>query len=157
MTADIDPNATGGQLRTQLENTLSENRTMRDELLGLKAEKIIATKGYSGTLKPEDLKGVALDQLEAKADELHTARLSDLTNLATERFTAQGYQGQELERMVTEFVQGKPTTHPDAAATNRARATGAAVGTPPPIVNPDGLSARQKMLEGLKAQGNKRK
>jgi len=153
--SDVDFNESGGQLRTKLETTLSENYTLREELAGLKAKDIIASEGYTH-VKPEDLKGVALNELSAKAKELNEVKRDQLTELLTERFEAQGLQGSALEQAVNDLVNGRPATDPNASAYQRAQGAGG-TGTPPRIVNSENLGSREKMIEGLKQQGRTRK
>lgn len=152
----IDPNATGGELRTKLTDTMRENRTLAEENHAYKAKELIATEGLT-FITPDDLKGVAAADLKAKAIEMNTAKVGQLKSIAEDRFKAQGYQGAELDRMVTEFVEGKPAAHEDQAAYGRARSVGTGgspvTGTP----NAEGMSAQQKMRAGLEQQSKNRK
>lgn len=59
----------GSQLREKLEATLSENKAIRSAL----AQTVV--KGFR-YVKPEDLEGVSVDQIEAKATELESERKS---------------------------------------------------------------------------------
>ncbi len=68
MTVDAEAEQeSGSKLREKLEAALAENRTVRSAL------EQAAVKGFR-YVKPEDLQGVAVDQIEAKATELETER-----------------------------------------------------------------------------------
>lgn len=152
----IDPNATGGELRTKLTDTMKVNREQAEKLATYEARDLIAAEGLT-FITPDDLKGVPADGLKAKAIELNTAKSDQLKSIAEDRFKAQGLQGAELERAVEDFVGGKPAKHPDADATARARAAGSG-GTPiTGLTNTEGLSAREKLRAGLEAQSKTRK
>lgn len=149
----------GRGLRAKLEETLAENRTLRQQNVSLLAEKVITSKGFD-LVKADDLKGVALDKVEAEAARLQAERADQLRSIAESRFKAQGLQGDQLTRAVDEFVAGTggaPATQQPVDADAYGRARGIGGGTPTPIVSGEGMSAAQKLRMGLEQQQRKRK
>ena len=101
--------ASGSTLRTKLEEALAENRRLSERLVTLEAEKVIEAHG-KGLVKPEDLKGVRPDQLEARVKELAEQRLEERKSVVREILEAQGLTGEELDAAVEDFLAGRGST-----------------------------------------------
>lgn len=112
---DID----GSSLRKKYEAAIGELKTLRPENAKFKARDVIDTKGFT-LVKPEDLEGVAPDKVEEHAQKLQEERKTQQTDLARDIFAKQGYEGDELDSVVEEFMAGKvPEREPDDAAARR--------------------------------------
>lgn len=128
-------NESGSSLRKKLEQALKENRTLKSDVNSLRAEKLISEKGFS-LVKPEDLQGVDLEELEEKAGALHKEREDQQLDGIRQVFRRKGLDGDDLEKAVTEFV-GTPEERDEALG--RIRSTSSLTGTPVKLVNPENL------------------
>lgn len=63
----------GGSLREKLEQALAANATITSELVSYKAKDLISANGYKH-VTVEDLQGVSLGEIEAKAGEIETQK-----------------------------------------------------------------------------------
>lgn len=139
---DDDSQETGGSLRTKLEAALAESKTLKDELGAMKAEKLIRDKGFS-LVEADDLKGVDADKLEAKAAEVQAQKAEAQRVLIRDVLGRRhGVEGDELERLVDEYVGEGPAADTDV---DRFRASTSVAGKPAPKVNVDKLDPFEKI------------
>lgn len=103
---DLDK-ANGGTLRKLLEDALSANRSLEQEVVTARAAKAISENGYS-LVKPEDLKGVGVDEVEAKAKQIHEEKLARRTETVKEILADKGLEGEALDQAVEKFLAGEP-------------------------------------------------
>ncbi|MBO59907.1 MAG: hypothetical protein CL440_06855 [Acidimicrobiaceae bacterium] len=148
----------GGALRQKLEQTLEENKLLASELSGLKAHEVISEHGLS-LVEPTDLKGVDISQLEQRAREIQEDRRAQQEKLARDLLAKRGYEGEELESQLQDFLGSEPVapTHADAEAITRAQQVGAVSGQPTSIINPETLSGVAAIEYALEQKENKRK
>ena len=99
--------ADGGTLRKKLEEALSTNRSLEQEVVTSRAEKAIREHGYS-LVKPEDLEGVSVDEVEAKAKQIHEEKLNRRTETVREILSDKGLEGEQLDSAVEKFLAGEP-------------------------------------------------
>ena len=148
----------GGALRQKLEETLDQNKSLSSELSGLKAQAVIQQHGLS-LVEPTDLDGVDIGQLEQRAQEIQEDRRGQQEKLARDLLAKRGYEGDELDRQVEDFLGPAPDSgsHADADAFNRARQVGAMSGQPTPAINPEKLTGVQAIEWALENKSNRRR
>ena len=95
----------GKGLRAKLEEALAEKRELQAELAALRAREVVREKGLD-LVKPDDLKGVALDQLEQRAVELQQERERQQRELVRAALTRKGLSGTALDEAVEAFLAG---------------------------------------------------
>lgn len=149
-TDTFDPDkATGSQLRQKLEEALRENRQLRDLAVTTTAERVITQTGLS-LVKPEDLAGVPLADIEDKAKQLQAERETQAQELIRAQLSAKGLAAEDVEAQLA-VVFGEAQPDPEAEAWSRARSASAIAGTRAAAVNPDMLSPREKLRLGVEA------
>ena len=148
----------GGALRQKLEETLDQNKSLSSELSGLKAQAVIQQHGLS-LVEPTDLDGVDIGQLDQRAQEIQEDRRGQQEKLARDLLAKRGYEGDELDRQVEDFLGPAPDSgsHADADAFNRARQVGAMSGQPTPAINPEKLTGVQAIEWALENKSNRRR
>jgi len=148
----------GGALRQKLEETLDQNKSLSSELSGLKAQAVIQQHGLS-LVEPTDLDGVDIGQLEQRAQEIQEDRRGQQEKLARDLLAKRGYEGDELDRQVEDFLGPAPDSgsHADADAFNRARQVGAMSGQPTPAINPEKLTGVQAIEWALENKPSRRR
>ena len=109
---DLDK-ADGSTLRKKLEQALEENKNLAQENATFKATDVIGKHGFS-LVKPEDLSGVAADQIEAKAKELQEQREGERTEMVRSVLQGKGLEGPELDKAVEDFLSGSTQTPPES-------------------------------------------
>ncbi len=92
---DLDK-ASGGFLRTKLEEAIQENKDLAKQVSTARAITAISEHGYS-LVKPEDLGGVPPDQVEAKAKELQEQRIEARTEAVKSVLVERGLKDEELD------------------------------------------------------------
>ncbi|HEX7099350.1 MAG TPA: hypothetical protein VF377_08905 [Acidimicrobiia bacterium] len=95
----------GSTLRAKLEEALAENRSLKKELATSRAKEILGSNGFS-LVKPEDLAGVKLEEMEAKAKELQEQRLAERRAIVEDLLKAKGFEGDELKAEVEAWLSG---------------------------------------------------
>lgn len=145
-----DRNETGGSLREKLEAALAQNAQLATEVASVRAEKLIAAKEFQ-FVTPEDLKGVKLDELEARATALEAAGAKTAEAALRRLFEKQGLDGDSLDAAVKDAI-GPKTDEADAAAAARVRAAANVAGTTPTTVSAQNLTAEQKIAAGIAAE-----
>ncbi len=148
----------GGALRQKLEETLDQNKSLSSELSGLKAQAVIQQHGLS-LVEPTDLDGVDIGQLEQRALEIQEDRRGQQEKLARDLLAKRGFEGDELDRQVEDFLGPAPDSgsHADADAFNRARQVGAMSGQPTPAINPEKLTGVQAIEWALENKPSRRR
>lgn len=101
---DLDK-ADGGTLRKKLEEALKENQTLAQENTTFKAQAAIEANGLS-LVKPEDLEGVALDEIETKAKELQVQKEAAQLETVKSILASRGLEGDALESAAKDFLAG---------------------------------------------------
>lgn len=115
----------GGQLREKLEQALKDNASLRTEVLGYKASQLIAEKGYKH-VTPEDLQGVDLDGIEAKAAEVEQSK-AELEAQVLKRVLGDKFgDGVDVDAAINSLISGEG----DGAALDRIRSVGKLQGEP---------------------------
>lgn len=156
---DDEEGAQGGKgLRKQLETALSQNRQLQERLGAYEAEKVLAAKGWD-LVKPEELKGVAPDQIEAHAEKLQNERLTLQETLLKAALAKFGIEEDALEDAVAEVVGRQSADTDGAAQVQRIRSLGRSDTRPVPSVNPDKLHGIDAIRAGLdqRARSTKRR
>ena len=147
---DEDVGESGSSLRRKLEETLTRERQLTTELSGLKAKELITENGY-GLVKVEDLIGVALGEMDTKAEELQQERAGQQVDLARDMLAKRGLQGDELDRAVEDFLA--PGSAPgDAAARTRAKERSAVGGSAAPLRDASSLMGLDAIEHALRTK-----
>lgn len=128
---------TGGALRERLEESIRQGRQMQTELTAYRAKDVLAEKGFD-LVKPEDLKDVTPEKIEARAQEIQAERETLQQELLTKALEKQGFKGDELDEMVQAAVAQRDASQSKAEAVGRVRSLGNG-GTPIPDVDPEKL------------------
>lgn len=142
---EIEARDGGSGLRKFAETVQKETRSAMAELATLKAGKVIQEHGYH-LITAEDLAGVPVDDLEAKAEALEAEKLESQKVLARDMLTRKGLTGDELDRAVDELLQPSPTNE---EARLRAAQAGQAGGVPTPLVDVAKLHGVEAIRHGL--------
>ena len=110
---DIDK-ASGGVLRSKLEEAIERNKVLEKSASTAAATTAISEHGY-GLVKPEDLIGVPLELVEAKAKELQEQRTEARSDAIRSVLVERGLEGEELEASLKGVLgdTGKPVPDPD--------------------------------------------
>lgn len=108
---EVERKEGGRGLRARLEAALAELKDSRQERASLKAEKVIGDHGLS-LVKPEDLAGVSVDDLEERAKALQAERIEAQKDLARSVFAKKGLEGDELEAAVEDFIAPVTESNP---------------------------------------------
>lgn len=122
-------------LRGRLERAERENRKLKEQITVQTAQRLLADKGFD-LVKPEELKGIDLKDLESKAEALQNERLDNARSVVRSRFMRQGLEGEDLEAAVDDFFGAPaPVTQEDrdfeeASAVARARQLPAGTSAP---------------------------
>lgn len=100
-------NESGGSLRKNLEKALSDNASLAKELSSYKASAVIAEKGYK-FVTPEDLAGVDLANIAAKAEEVEKAKGTQAESLLSSALKAKFGDDLDVEAFLGTLATGKP-------------------------------------------------
>jgi len=115
----------GNESASSLREKLSESHHVAASAL---ARAVIAEQGLTH-VKPDDLKGTKLDEIEATALALEDQRKSAGLDALKTMLAAKGVE--DVESAVQSFLEGKPSEPAvDSAALARAREVGSTSGTP---------------------------
>lgn len=147
---------TGGSLRSQLEATIAERNQMASELLGFKAAQEIGAKGYKH-VTVDDLKGVKLDELPAKAAQIEKDKLAVRETVLRDVLKDQGYEdGERLDEAVKKLISPDES---HAETSTRLANLGRIAGDFPATHEDEGLTGR-KLLQahfGKQEKSNKQR
>lgn len=148
----------GSKLRKQFEAALKRERDLKTELGQYRTKDVLSQGGFT-LVKPEDLEGVDEDRLEDRAKELQTQRFDQRQSMAKEIFASQGYEGDDLDTAVEQFLGGHapaPTKDPVAEQFERVRSLGSVDSQPLGRQQPSDLEGIAAIEHGL-AKAAKRK
>lgn len=151
---DEEDESSAKGLRAQLEQALSTNRQLADENSTMKTEKVLTAKGFS-LVKPEDLKGVAAADVEAKAKTIQEEREKLQSDLLRAALQSRGIEGDDLEDMLSEMVTTSPEDE-TVEATKRVRSLSGVESRPAPRVDMTKLHGEQAIEAALAAADRKK-
>lgn len=101
--SDESGQESGGALRANLEATNAENKVLREAL----TTQVVGRFKY---VSPEDLAGVAPNDLDAKAAEIETQRAEQRQSLLNEELKARGLSDKQIAEIVGQSSVGTPPT-----------------------------------------------
>lgn len=101
----------GRGLRQRYEAALAELKDRDNRLSTFEARNVIEVHGLS-LVKPEDLAGVSVAEMEERAKAVQAEKLEAQKDLARTVFAKRGLQGEELDKAVDEFVAPAVETAP---------------------------------------------
>lgn len=142
----LDGTESGGQLRAKLEAALAANKTLTEEVLGFKAEKVISAKGFK-FVTPEDLHGVGLDELETKAAEVEAAKAAQRESVVKQVLADKGLQGDQLDAALKNLLS--PEQAQADAAIGRLAEVGRIQGNVPSTAGEQGLFGKSRIRAAL--------
>lgn len=114
-----DDAESGGTLRRKLEEALSLNKELTAQVASFKATQVISDQGFD-LVKPEDLQGVPLEEVEARAQALQEERVGVAQRFLSERL---GVAADQVEGLLAGDPAGRE-------AFDRIRQTTAVTGEP---------------------------
>ena len=103
MSDDEFSGLSAGDLRSKLEQALKRNRELEADVAAFNASRVISDKGFS-LVKPEDLAGVPVAELEAKAAAIQAQRQDEQRGLLKDVLQKRGYEGDDLESALTALL-----------------------------------------------------
>lgn len=118
----------GGQLRQKLEEALAAKAAMEAQVFTLSAEKVIGATGLKH-VKPEDLVGVPLAELEVKAQEVEATKAAAAEALLKEAVKARGVSDDQIDQVLSQLL-GAAEKSPASAAHDRLNQLGHIQGKP---------------------------
>lgn len=149
---DTTGTETGGSLRTKLESALATNASLTETLVSYKAKDVIQAKRLKH-VTPEDFKGVKLDEIEAKADELEVAKAADAERVLRSVLASKGLEGDELEAEIAQLLGSD-----DSKATEKRVQTVSRInGDRPGAAETQGLIGPAKIQAHFAAKARRRK
>lgn len=116
----------GGSLREKLEAALARESDLKAKVLSYQAREVIAEKGYKH-VTPEDLKGVDLDGIEAKAEELEQAKAAQEAEVLKRVLGSKLGDGADVDAVIQGLLGGGDD---QSAALDRIRSVGKVQGSP---------------------------
>lgn len=138
-----DEKESGSSLRKKLEAALKERDEAVQAAVSARAQVLISEKGYTH-LTAEDLAGVSLSDLEAKADELEAQKAAADAAAIRRVLEAKGFKDSELEQA----VKGLLGDEQDGTATqDRLREAARLQGTPPAQIQDKSLVGKDLLYE----------
>ena len=145
----------GKGLRKLLEEALKETGQLRGVAATAEAQRVIGEKGYS-LISAEDLSGVALGDIEAKAAELQEQRHSERVSVVKGVLASKGLEGEELDQAVEDFLGSAPAAQEESPWGSVHEAS-AGDGKPAPAVDPGKLHGTAAIEYALEQAERKRK
>lgn len=100
---EIEKEQGGKGLRAILEEALAENRNLTQENTSFRASKVLEENGLD-LVKPEDLAGVAADEMETKAQELQEQRQQERLETVKAVLADKGLEGDDLDAAVQNLL-----------------------------------------------------
>jgi hypothetical protein len=131
-----DEKETGSTLRSKYEQAIETNKALQAELVEMKAKDLISSKGYKH-LSVEDLSGVDLSELEAKAEALEAQKAAADAEAVRRVLAGRGLDDSQLDAALATILGS--TEGGDSKALDRIAAAGKIVGTPPSAVEDETL------------------
>lgn len=153
---EIEKTQGGKGLRRKLEEALKENQKLQSVAAAAEAEKVIGTHGYD-LITAEDLKGVGLGEIEAKAAELQEQKQTERLETVKSIFAAKGYEGEDLDQAVEDFIGDQSQPASDGSKFRNVHESAAADGKPAPAVDVSKLHGVEAIAHALGQAEKKRK
>lgn len=142
----------GGQLRQMLEQTIEQNKTLTAQLASERAVNVITAQGFD-LVKPEDLAGIAVGEIPAKAAELQQQRRDSQLTLLKDVLRRNGTPDDQLDQQAQAMMAGQAgtqqNTQQDAAWL---RAMNMPAGAPSPLVDTTQLHGDDAIRYALEQQ-----
>jgi hypothetical protein len=150
MSGDEGGAGSGSKLRQKLEEALSTNRKLAEEVSSFRAREVISSKGFKH-VSAQDLAGVPLDQLEAKAAEIEQDKLAQREAVLREVLSEKGMPEQELEKAVKALVGDAPGDQTTSALGRMSQLAKSGGSVPPPVAQ-EGLFGPSRLRAALAAE-----
>lgn len=147
MDDDLSGSESGGTLRQKLEDALAANRTLHTELVGYKAKDVIGAEGFK-YVTPEDLVGVPLGDLAAKAAEIETSKKEQRQTVLRDVLTERGVPADQLDKALEALI-GKPEQSQQNATDGVLNSLGRIQGSAPGTLPEQGLFGVDRIRAGL--------
>jgi hypothetical protein len=147
---DDDGRESGSSLREKLSTAHSEIASLAKELVGYKAKDLIVEKGWLH-VKPEDLAGVKLGDLETKGAELESSKAALKESVLKEVLEQQGVAGDDLAQAVQALVGKVASGDESTEAAARLRAATQVPGRTPGKLEQEGLFGASRIRAALGA------
>lgn len=144
----------GRGLRSRLEETLLEKRQMSERLAVLEAKEVLQENGFD-LVKPEDLKGVAAQDVKSHAEKLQQERAALQDELLRKALERQGYKGEELEDAMQDLARDRAKSKGEASVLARAKSLGEG-GEMITDVNPEKVHGYDAIVAGLSQRSRRR-
>lgn len=144
----------GSTLRQKLEAALAENASLKTTLGVSMASQVIREKGFTH-VKPDDLKGVDLEHIEARAEAIQQEKQKFLEESLKATFQAQGISDDEELTQRVQAVLGPQAAQEVAEAAAYGRVQSVVGGTPAPVVNPNQVHGREAIRVALEQRARK--
>lgn len=141
--------ADGGKLRRKLEKALEDNRKLAERVRTHEVKQVLTEKGFD-LVTPDDLSGVDLDEIEAKAAEIQERNQKLQGDLLRKALQAKGFEGEDLDEMVESIAGAKTAEQADEDATKRAQSLGRVDSTTSPRVDPSKLHGIDAISAGIR-------
>lgn len=145
-----DDNDSPKDLRAKLEEALASNASLTEKLSVHEVKGVLEAKGYH-LVRPEDLRGVPLQEVESKAEAIQKDRLEMQQQLTVDALTKLGIDPAEIERLTTESAQ-RDQEPPEAEQLRRVRGLGRLGGEPAHGVDTTKLHGLNAIRAGMKAK-----
>lgn len=145
----------GGGLRAKLEETIAEANQLRQANAAFQAKDLIAANSWS-LVSPEELAAGGLEGMAERGAQLQLEKEQQRTAMVESVFAQRGLQGDDLRLATEEFLAGTPQTDTGVTATERQtlenmQRLGQVSGAPAGTINPENLSAKQKIQSAIKS------
>lgn len=143
-----DDQESGSKLRDKLEAEIARSRELTSQLVGYKAREVIEAKQWQH-VTAEDLKGVGLEELEAKGAELEASKAALKESVLKEVLSKQGITGEDLDAAIGQLVGKVSPADDTTAALARMRAAQSAAGTAPGKLDTPGVFGASRIRAAL--------
>ena len=131
-----DEKETGSTLRSKFEQAIETNKALQARVVEMSAKSLISEKGYKH-LSVEDLRGVDLSELEAKAEALEAQKATADAEAVRRVLAGRGLDDSQLETALASILGS--TESGDSTALDRIAQAGKLNGTPPSAVQDESL------------------
>lgn len=147
----------GGKLRAKLEESLEAQRALTERLSTYEAREYLEGKDDLSLVKPEDLKGVAAHERDAKAQSVQQERQTLQEELLRDALQRQGLEGDDLADALAELVAEHTQHSEDAEKSRRMRSAGNVDAKPAPRVDTSKLSGFDAIRAGVEPKKTTRR
>lgn len=144
-------------LRTRLEAQIEANKGLTSALAAERTARVLASGTYA-LVKPEDLTGVPVDEIEAKVAALQAERHETQLGLIKDVLRRNGVPDDQLDQQATDMLAGTAAqVAPAPVSSGWGTALSAAQGgEPAPLVDASKLHGSDAIAAGLAALEQKR-